>query len=41
MQIGQQAPDFTVMDLDGQPITLQAMLGQSAAVLLVFLRHLG
>ena len=41
MQIGQTAPDFTVMDLNGRPITLKAMRGRSAAVLLVFLRHLG
>ena len=40
IQVGQRAPDFTLANLNGEHITLEAMRQQNA-LLLVFLRHLG
>lgn len=40
LQVGQSAPDVTVLDIHGQPIQL-ASLWQNGPVLLSFLRHFG
>ena len=37
-QVGQQAPDFTLNDASGQPVSLSGMLKDHKAVLLVFYR---
>jgi len=36
-----QAPDFTLNNADGNPVTLSDILGSGQRVMLVFLRHLG
>lgn len=38
---GRTAPDFTLDQVDGPPISLHSLLGQGHNVLLVFLRYLG
>ena len=35
------APDFTLPDANGDPITLSKILGDGHIVILIFLRHLG
>jgi len=39
--VGQQAPAFALEELDGNRVSLKELLGSQAALLLVFLRHLG
>lgn len=36
VQIGQKAPDFTLPQLDGEPITLSDVIAQNDATLLYF-----
>ena len=38
---GDAAPDFTLLTVDGQPVSLSGTLQVRRNVLLVFLRHLG
>ena len=35
------APQFSLVDVEGQPVSLQSLLAQGNHLLLVFLRHLG
>ena len=35
------APQFSLVTVEGQPISLQSLLAQNNHILLVFLRHLG
>lgn len=35
------APDFTLPDVNGAPVTLSKVLGGKRRALVVFLRHLG
>ncbi len=35
------APDFTLPDANGEPITLSKVLGEGRRAMVVFLRHLG
>ena len=38
LRVGQQAPDFTLADTDGKPITLSQLRQNNRAVLLIFYR---
>ncbi len=38
---GAQAPEFTLDQVDGQPVALKDVLGQGHHALLIFLRYLG
>lgn len=38
---GSAAPDFTLHDTDGEPVSLSGILHGGRNALLVFLRHLG
>ncbi len=38
---GDIAPDFTLPDPDGEPVSLSKLVSQHRWVLMVFLRHLG
>ncbi len=35
------APDFTLPDANGEPVTLSKVLDEGRRVMVVFLRHLG
>lgn len=41
MREGTKAPDFTLRQVDGPPVTLGEILGEGSHVLLIFLRYLG
>lgn len=41
LKAGDTAPDFKLVAVDGQPVSLSGILGGTRQVLLVFLRHLG
>lgn len=41
LEKGATAPDFTLEQVAGDPITLSEITGQGRNVLLIFLRHLG
>ena len=41
LNIGTQAPHFTLDDPDGNPFSLDSLVHDRLAVLLIFLRHLG
>jgi len=41
LEEGMTAPDFTLDQVEGKPITLSEVTGQGRNVLLIFLRHLG
>jgi len=41
IQVDTPAPDFTLDQVDGEPIALRAVLDQGHNALLVFLRYLG
>jgi len=38
---GKMAPDFTLPDADGSPVTLSKVLDGKRRALVIFLRHLG
>ena len=38
---GDHAPDFSLADMNGQPVSLREVLQEGHTVLLIFLRHLG
>lgn len=41
LKSGDPAPDFSVLAVDGQAVSLSGVLSEGCNVLLVFLRHLG
>ena len=41
LQVGDTAPDFTLLTAEGQSVSLSGTLNGKRKVLLVFLRHLG
>jgi len=41
MREGIEAPEFTLNQVDGPPVTLSEVLGEDRNVLLIFLRYLG
>lgn len=41
LKIGGPAPEFSLPNLDDQPVTLAELLQNTRTLLLVFLRHLG
>jgi peroxiredoxin len=41
VEVGDTAPDFTLADVDGQPLALSDVAARGQNALLVFLRHLG
>lgn len=40
-RVGDEAPDFTLLKLDGSSVRLRDILKNGENVLLIFLRHLG
>lgn len=41
LKLGDAAPDFTLLAVDGQTVSLSGITSAGNRVLLVFLRHLG
>ncbi|MEL7644864.1 MAG: hypothetical protein AAGU04_01170 [Anaerolineaceae bacterium] len=38
---GHMAPGFTLLSVEGEPVSLNKLISEKKTILLVFLRHLG